>query len=137
MPGPAGSGTACAATYRVLSVTYGTALGQPMTFNINEAIEWLRNYPGNRVTPCTVLNKYQMNAEAAYQTHKTPYPRGAAPASLIGVLQDMSYAAVTFTLDTMLAGDFSLDTGSQPHLSKQKFEFSAGDTENLSPVSVS
>ena len=137
MAGPAGSGNACEATYRVIQITFGSALGQPMTFNINEAIEFLKNYPGSRVTPCVVLNKYDLTAEAAYQTHATPFARGGAAQTLTGVLQDMNFNSVTFSLDTMIAGEFTLDTNTQPHLSKQKFQFNPGDTENLAPISVS
>jgi len=139
--GPAGSGSACDATYRVVLIDGGGAgsLDQPMAFNVHFSTEFLKNYPGTRVTPCVAIQKVDMTVEASYQSHKSftqPTP-GGGPATLTGVLMTEAYGSVNVVCTNMMVGDYDLDTNSSPHLSKIKFQWNPGDKEDLLPITIS
>ena len=129
--------TPCNNSFKVVTIAHGsTYFYDPAGGSLDESIDWFEHRAGSRVSPACAINSYSLRGTARWGLMETPIVRGTS-GSLVFVVQQVDKGANnTITATNMLAGQASLSFDSQPHEQRMDFIFSAGNAENIAPITV-
>ena len=127
----------CDNTFRITSITDGTAFAQPVGFSLRASTTWMKNFPGTRKAPCTALDKWELSGTATYQGHETPHVVGTST-TLAAVLSQMDGGTSTYSTVRMIVGAFGLNArNSSMAECTQDYEYDSSTSDDLAPISVS
>jgi hypothetical protein len=125
-------------TFRTTDISGAINIPDPIGFTIDEAFGYVKSRPGDRISPATAYDSYDLAVTGRGAKPFTPATRASAtPASISITVLEIGQGSATFSIDTMLPGAFKANGNAKPHEFEQSAEFSAGDTENIDPISVS
>lgn len=123
-------------TFRTVSIdACGTDLGDPVGGSIDSTVEFIRNRPGTRISPSIAMQSFDVNCVGKYQTQQNPVTPGTMGDFVITVLT-IDGNPIAVTCSDCMAGGTKMDFSSEKHVNSFDCTFNAGDTENLSPISV-
>jgi hypothetical protein len=130
--------TPCDNSYRLVSLVHGsTYFYDPLGATVDESVEFFEHRPGTRISPALALDRYSLRCTFRCGYPITPITRGTSGTIVITAKQVDLGANNTVTLTNMLAGAASFSFDSSPHEMRQEFHFTAGNSENYAPISVS
>jgi hypothetical protein len=124
--------------YRIAAISHGgTNFNEPTGGSATEVVEYLKNRPGTRKSPCIAINAYDLEAEAEWQGMITPVARGDKDVLTYTLENFLNMDVGTVACANMRAGAASFDFNTAPYKQRQKFEYDAGDAEDMAPITVS
>ncbi len=123
-------------SFRVTSIVHSITFGDTIGGSVDQRIGWVMSYPGARISPAVAADTFAMSAVARFQTAVAPVAPGTSNTLTFNLLK-IGQSSGTVACATMLAGEFHANFNTKPHEYEQHFEYSAGNSENLSPVSAS
>jgi hypothetical protein len=129
--------TPCDNSYKIVSIAHGTTyFYDPLGGSLEESISFFEHRPATRVSPATALDTYSLRGNARWGLMATPIVRGTT-GSLVFVVQQVDRGANnTITATNMMAGAARFAFDSAPHEQGMEFQYTAGNTENLAPITV-
>jgi hypothetical protein len=128
--------TCNAATFKLISVTHGSALLSPMEFSFQEAIEFVKQRIADRVSAAVAIQSYDLTATVKLAEWVTPIVRGTR-ANLVAALKTIGGSTKTVTLSNMQAGQCSGSQGNDGIGSwSQEFQYDPANTESFAPIAV-
>ena len=126
-------------TFRTSAISLcGTSLPDPIGFSIDEAIGAVESRPGTRVSPAVAYDSYGCMFVGRTVQGFTPVAHSnAAPATSSATLLDISGATHTIQVVTTIPWEFKANGNTKPHEFEQSAKYTAGNSENVNPVSYS
>lgn len=124
-------------SFRVSTITHGgTSIGDPIGGNVDETVGTVNSMPGTRLSPATAIDSYKCTATAKSSLAFSPITRGTKATLTYTLLKYDGTTTGTFAVTNMIALGYKASFDEKPHKFSQEFEYSAGDTENLAPISI-
>lgn len=124
-------------TYRVVSCSHG-AFSYPDTIggSVDEEIGQTDTYPGTRLSATSAIDSYKYRAVVECSHSFTPVVRGTKATLTFTLLEYDGSSTGTLVATNAIASEYHGDLNSKPHRHTQHFFSSAGNTEDLAPISV-
>ena len=131
------SDSALGATFRVSSVTHGSApIVNAIGGNVDESIDHVDAIAGTRITGPSAIDKYSYDATVEALGPFSPIVRGTIATLTFNLLEMDSVTPGSIICSNAMAMAWKSDLNSKPHKCSQAFRYSPGHTENFAPISV-
>jgi hypothetical protein len=126
-------------TFRVVSITHNTSftIPDPIDFGFDEDVGVTETRPATRISPTVAVDSYGLKAMGKGSKAFTPQVVGTKGTLAFVLLQYDSSTQTTVSIANMIALDTHGSGSGKPHTFEQHFIYSAGNTENTAPITVS